>query len=95
MARGLERTFLVELYVPQLDEQAAVAISSRCRAAVGELAEQGVALRWVRSFVLLDEETYLCVVATRDRDHVIQLSRRAGLEHDHVAEVVAIDGRPS
>ncbi len=92
MARGLERTFLVELYVPQLDEQTAVAISSRCRAAAGQLAEQGVALRWLRSFAVLAEETYLCVVAARDRDDVVELSRQAGLEHDHVVEVVAIDG---
>jgi hypothetical protein len=95
MARRSERTFLLELYVPQLDEQAAAAITSRCRAAVGQLAEQGVALRWLRSFALLDEETYLCIVAARDRDHVAQLSRRAGLERDHVIEVVAIDGTAS
>jgi hypothetical protein len=92
MARGSERTFLVELYVPQLDEQAAMAITSRCRAAARQLAEQGVALRWLRSFALVAEETYLCIVAARDRDHVLELSRRAGLEHDHVVEVVALDG---
>ncbi len=95
MARGSERTFLVELYVPQLDEQGAVAIASRCRAAARQLAEQGVALRWLRSYAVMAEETYLCVVAARDRDHVVELSRRAGLEHDHVVEVVAIDGNPS
>jgi hypothetical protein len=92
MARGSERTFLVELYVPQLDEQAAMAITSRCRAAARQLAEQGVALRWLRSFALVADETYLCIVAARDRDHVLELSRRAGLEHDHVVEVVALDG---
>ena len=95
MARGRERTFLVELYVPQLDEQGAAAITSRCRVAAAQLAEQGVALRWLRSFALIDEETYLCVVAARDRDHVDRLSRRAGLEHDHVVEIVAIDGAPT
>lgn len=94
MARGLERTFLVELYVPQLDEQKAAAITSRCRTTARQLAEQGVPIQWLRSFVLVGEETYLCVVAARDRDHVSQLSRRAGLEHDHVVEVVAIDAAP-
>ena len=86
--------FLVELFVPRLDEDAARAITSRCRAAAGRLAEQGIELRWLRSFAVLAEETYLCVVAARDRDHVVELSRRAGLEHDHVVEVVAIDGTP-
>lgn len=95
MSRGSERTFLVELYVPQLDEQGAVAIASHCRAAVRQLAEQGVSVRWLRSYALIAEETYLCVVAARDRDDVAQLSRRAGLEHDHVVEVVAIDATTS
>ena len=86
---------MVELYVPRLDEQMAVAISSRCRVAARELAEQGLTLRWLRSFAVLADETYLCVVAARERDDVVQLSRRAGLEHDHVVEVVALERSPS
>lgn len=95
MARDDEKTFLIELYVPRLNEQTAAAIASRCRGAADELTEQGVTLRWLRSFAVIADETYLCVVAARDRDHVVQLSRLAGLEHDHVVEVVSIEGTPS
>lgn len=91
MAEGPERTFLIEKYVPQLDEATAVAISSRFRAAVRRRNERGVALRWIRSFALFDEETFCCIVAASDVDHIVQLSARGGVEYDHVVEVVALD----
>ena len=86
-----ERTFLVESYVPHLDERAAAELTSRCRDAVRRLRREGVPLRWIRSFAVIDEETYLCVVAARDLDHVTRLNEQAGVEHEHVTEVVAID----
>jgi Protein of unknown function (DUF4242) len=86
-----ERTFLVESYVPHLDERTAAELTSRCQAAVRRLRREGVALRWIRSFVMIDEETYLCVVAARDLDQVTRLNEQAGVEHEHVTEVVAID----
>jgi len=50
-------TYLVETYVPKLDEATAVALSKRLRAAIGELQREGLALRWLRSFALVGEET--------------------------------------
>ena len=91
MSGGGEITFLVESYVPLLDRRAAAVITSRYRGAARQLEQEGVALRWVRSFAVIDDETYLCVVATPDRDNVMRLSTRAGLDHDHVVEVIAID----
>lgn len=88
VASGCEKTFLVESYVPQLDERTAAAISSRVLAAIRQLEEEGLAVQWLRSFALIDEETYLCIVAARDLDHVFQLNERAGLEYDHVVEVI-------
>ena len=93
MAREGERTFLVERYVPRLDRQTAAAISSRFHGALQALHEEGVTLRWLRSFALIGEETYLCIVAALDQADVVELSRRAGFEHDHVVEMVALDGR--
>jgi hypothetical protein len=85
-----EKTFLVESYVPHLDEPTAGAISSRYRAAVVRLGEEGVALRWVQSFALFEEETYLCIVGASDLDHVLRLNERSGNRVDHVAEIVAV-----
>jgi muconolactone delta-isomerase len=91
VAHKEERTFLVESYVPQLDEQTATAMTSRLEAAGGQLQREGTALRLLRSFALVGEETYLCLVAASDLDDVARLNRRAGLEYDHVVEVVAIE----
>jgi hypothetical protein len=88
---GSGRTFLLESYVPGLDERAAVMLSSRFREAIRQLGEEGVALRWGGSFALVDEETYIFIVGAPGVDDVVQLSERAGFEHDHVVEAVAID----
>jgi hypothetical protein len=93
VAHQLERTFLVESYVPHLDDRSAMAITSRLPAGVRQLEKEGAALRWLRSFALVGEETYLCLVAAYDPDHVARLNQRAGLECGHVVEVVAIEPR--
>jgi hypothetical protein len=88
---GAGRTFLVESYVAGLDERAAATLSSRLRKAIRQLAEEGMALRWGGSFALVDEETFICIIGAGEVDDVVQLSERAGLEHDHVVEAFAID----
>ena len=82
---------MVESYVPQLDERAAGKISSRLRDAARELAQQGVEIQWRGSFVLIDEETYLCIVAAPDLGCVVTLNDRADVAYDHMVEVVAIN----
>ena len=82
---------MVESYVPQLDQPTAVAITSRFRTAIRQLNDEGVALQWIQSFAVIDEETYLCIVAARDLNHVVQMSERVGVGHEHVVEMVAID----
>jgi hypothetical protein len=86
MAHG--RTFFVESYIPQLDAAAAAALSSRLQAAVEQLREQGLSLAWVRSFALLDEDTYVWMVEAPRLDDVALIQQRAGVELDHVVEVV-------
>lgn len=86
-----ERTFLVESFVPELDEATAAAISSRVRTTLSELQEEGLALGWVVSFALVEEETYLCLVGAIDLEVIVRLSEQAGLTSAHVVEVVALD----
>jgi hypothetical protein len=88
---GAGRTFLVESYVAGLDERAAATLSSRLREAIRQLDEEGMTLRWGGSFALVAEETYICIITAPKVDDVVQLSERAGLEHDHVVEAFAID----
>ena len=94
MAGEREGTFLVETYVPNLDGQAAATISSRYRSAIRELERQGVILRRLRSYALIADETFLCIVGARGSDEVVELSRRAGLDPDHVVQVVQLDPAP-
>jgi hypothetical protein len=91
VAREPETTFLIETYVPQLDERTAVTISSRLREAMRELEQEGVTLRCRGSFALVEEETYLCLVDAPDRECVLLLNQRAALASDHVAEIATID----
>jgi hypothetical protein len=79
--------YLVETNVPKLDEATAAALSARLQAAIGELQREGLALRWLRSFALLDEETYSWMLLATDTDDVALVNRRAGVAFDHVAEV--------
>jgi hypothetical protein len=94
VADGREKTFFIEIYVPQLDEASAVAISSRFRAAVARRNARGGTLRWIRSFALVGEETYCCVIGAPDIDQIVQLNVRGDLEYDHLVEVVALEPLP-
>jgi hypothetical protein len=80
------RTFFVESYVPQLDSAAAADLSSRLQAAVEQLVGEGLPLTWIRSFVLVDEDTYVWMVEADDVDQVLLVQRRAGLEVGHIVE---------
>jgi hypothetical protein len=91
VADGSEKTFLIEKYVPRLDEATAADISSSFRVAVSRRNARGGTLRWIRSFALLGEETYCCIIAAPHIDHIVQLNVRGGVEYDHVVEVVALD----
>ena len=86
MAPG--RTFFVESYIPQLDAACAAALSSRLQTAVEQLKEEGLPLVWIRSFALLQEDTYVWMVEATQLDHVVLVQQRAGVELDHVAEAM-------
>jgi hypothetical protein len=81
-------TYLVETYVPKLDEATAVALSARLRATIAELQREGLALRWLRSFALVGEETYMWMLTAMDADDIVLVNRRAGITFDHMAEVL-------
>jgi hypothetical protein len=82
------RTFFVESYIPQLDAEDAATLSSRLQRAVEQLREEGLCLAWIRSFAMLGEDTYVWMVEASQLDHVVLIQRRAGVELDHVVEVV-------
>jgi hypothetical protein len=80
-------TYLVESYVPKLDEATAAFLSTRLRAAIAELQREGLALVWLRSFALVGEETYVWMLTATDARDIARVNRRAGITFDHIAEV--------
>ena len=91
MALGTGRTFFVESYVPQLDAAGVAAFSSRLQTAVEQLREEGLPLAWIRSFALLEEDTLVWMIEASQLDDVALVQRRAGVELDHVVEVLPGD----
>ena len=88
MALGTGRTFFVESYIPQLDVAGVAALSSRLQKTVEQLQDEGLSLAWIRSFALLEEDTFVWMVEATELDHVDLIQRRAGVELAHVVEVV-------
>ena len=84
-----ERTYFVDAYVPHLDAATAAVLSARLQTAVEELREEGLPLAWIRSFALLDEDTYVWMIKAAEPDHVVLIQRRAGVEFDHIVEATA------
>ena len=87
------KTFLVESYVRRLDEPAAAAIAGRVERAAAELAGFGIAVVWLRSLALLDEETCFCLFSAETAEDVLAANERAGLDFDHITEVLTIEPR--
>jgi hypothetical protein len=88
VSSGQPTTYLVETYVSKLDEAMAVSLSSRLRAAIAELQREGLALRWIRSFALVGEETFIWMLTATDARDIALVNRRAEVSFDHVAEVL-------
>ena len=88
MASPTVRTFFVESYVPRLDEATAAALSSRLRAVIAELRREGRTLEWLRSFALVDEETYVWMLRAADVDEIALVNQRARVPYDHIVEAV-------
>ena len=91
--RAMQRTFLVESYVPNLDEATAAELSVRLRSTIADLRREGLDLRWLRSFALLREETYVWMLSAADADQVVVVNERAAVGFGHVAEVAASESQ--
>jgi hypothetical protein len=82
------KTFLVECYAPALDRATAASLTSRLRAAVRELREEGRPVKWLNSYALLGEETFLWILTAGEADDVALVNERAQVSCDHVVEVL-------
>jgi hypothetical protein len=81
-------TYLVENYIPRSHAQEARAAGRRARAAAEELSREGIAVRYVRTTFLPDDETCFHLFEAVTADDVEEVSRRAGLGRARVVGVV-------
>lgn len=79
--------------MPAVDEAAAASLSARLRAAVDELRREGHQVEWLRSFALVEEETYVCMLIAEREHDVASVHRRARLSCEYMAE--AVPGEPA
>jgi hypothetical protein len=87
-------TYQVEAYMPRSQAEDARAAGWRARAAAEELSRDGIAIRYIRTTFLPDDETCFHVFEAESTDAVEEASSRAGLGRARV--VVAIDvSRPA
>lgn len=91
------RSFLLELYLPRgrsLEEAVALA-----RGAAEAATRDGLAVQYVRSMHLEDDETCFHVFEAASREPVIEAARRAGMAGARVTETVesgkALETAPS
>ena len=55
------------------------------------MQEEGLPLALIRSFALRDEDTLVWMVEATQLDDIVLVQRRAGIELDHVVEVLPGD----
>lgn len=80
------RNFLVELQLPSAGAASLAVAGERARAAVEELASEGVAVRWIRSVYVAEDDACFLVFEAPSPEAVGEASRRAALEYQRIVE---------
>ncbi|HYN63427.1 MAG TPA: hypothetical protein VES36_02395 [Candidatus Limnocylindrales bacterium] len=88
MVERLRKTFLVEAYVPQLDDGVAAEVTARLRSAADALRASGSPVEWLGAFAVQGDETLFSVVGAENASQVGRLTEDAGLSPAHIAEVL-------
>ena len=80
--------YLVEVYVPRSGVQEARAAGGRARAAAKRLSREGIAVRYVRTTFLPDDETCFHIFESASEDAVGEVCRRAGIRSGRIVPAV-------
>lgn len=91
-------THLVERYLPGIDRDGIAALVDRLEAASAELQTRGVAVRYVGSLFLPEEESCFCWLEASSATAVEELNRLADAPFARISSAVAffdrLPGRP-
>jgi hypothetical protein len=80
--------FLVELYVASEDSAAVESGAERARAAAEKLADEGEAIRYVRTIFVPEDETCFFLYEAGSADAVREVALRAGLSSVRITEAL-------
>lgn len=80
------KEFLVELYISCTEPNGVERRAERAQRAAVELTAAGTPVRFVRSIFVPADETCLLLFEAASIDEVREVTRRAALPFDHVAE---------
>jgi hypothetical protein len=84
-------SYLVEVFLPQSGADAALAAGRRARAAATELSSEGVAVSYVRTTFLPEDETCFHLFEAVSAGAVEEVSRRAQLGRARVVPYMPIE----
>lgn len=81
-------TYLVELYMSRSGAGGLRQLAARARAAAGTLRSDGTPARYLRSFLLTEDETLFSFFEAPSIEAVKEASRLAGLSPSRITETV-------
>jgi len=87
----LSPVFLVERFLPGLDEAALRALGERLEAAGAELRARRVEVRWLGTLALPEEETTFCRFAAGSCEEVRLANELAGAPFERIARALAVE----
>jgi hypothetical protein len=83
--------FLLEHYMPRLEEATARAISRRLAQAAEQARRERVRIHWLHAVALPDEDSLLCLFDAEHLEDVLLASSCAGLRCPHAQQAIAIE----
>jgi hypothetical protein len=82
------RIYFVEAYVPNTRVQEARAAGQRASAAAGQLSQDDIAISYVRTTFLPDDETCFHVFEAASEEIVQEVCRRAGISTGRILAAI-------
>ena len=83
-------SYLIEGYLPRTRASELSEAVARIRRAAGELTAEGIRVRHVRSSFVPSDELFLHVVEAPSEEAAGELTRRAGIAPERIAESVPV-----
>jgi hypothetical protein len=85
------QAYLVEHYRPGLDSERLTSSVSRVRETVVEMERTGAPIHYVRSTIVPNDESFLCVIEAASEDIVREAYARAGVPFERISPAISAE----